>query len=141
MGLAAARSRCGSNTTPWCFSLPHRRFATCELAIAKARPCGARRLSVSILTIYFYRPLVRKFLKGVWGKLLLRSFPHNLLFLLQYFFAPSALAAGRAHQMAGEAAVHCHHRFLIGRYNFGAAFFALVSAYAHFKLHCVKTRN
>ena len=37
VGLAAARSRCGSNTTLWCFSLPPRRFATFPLARAKAR--------------------------------------------------------------------------------------------------------
>ena len=141
MGLAAARSRSRSDSPPDCHSFRSRRFATCELATAKARPCGARRLSVSILTIYFYSPLVRKFLKGVWGKLLLRSFPHNLLFLLQYFFAPSAFAAGRAHQMTGKTAVQSHHRFFVGRYNFGAAFGALISANAHFKFHCIKTRN
>ena len=39
----------------------------------------SRRLSIRELTTYFYRPFVREFLKGVWGKLLARSFPHKNL--------------------------------------------------------------
>ena len=49
----------------------------CEFAVAKARFTLAP-------TVYWctdnsiFRPFVREFLKGVWGKLLARSFPHNL---------------------------------------------------------------
>ena len=65
----------------------------------------------------------------------------SVLFLLQHFFAPSAFAARGAFEVARKACVSRIHRFLIGRYNFGAAFFAFVSANADFELQCVKTRN
>ena len=76
VGLAAARSRCGSNTTLWCFSLPPRHCATHALARAKANLAFAptvRQCTNKFIWVF----IVRKFLKGAWGKLLSRSFPHK----------------------------------------------------------------
>ena len=40
-GLAAARSRHGSDTTPWCHSLPWRRFATPVPTFVRANMVGS----------------------------------------------------------------------------------------------------
>ena len=77
-GLAAARSRSRSDSPPDCHSFRSRRYATLIARDIKSEVYPR----ADCLWVKFKIPFVifvQKFLKGVWGKLLARSFPHKTI--------------------------------------------------------------
>ena len=79
VGLTAVRSRCGSNTTLWCFSLPPRRFATLGARDSKSEVLP-RVDCLSVCNDFIFDTFVRVLFGGVQGDLFReKGPPANLL--------------------------------------------------------------